>query len=179
VRRALAVSLLALAGAGCGGSHPPAAPPKLPPGYARYAASGVSFDHPAAWTRANDAPGLIEFYGAQGTGGFPPQVAIGSGKARNDLSQVVQYHRDTQKIRYPDYRVLAERAVTLPGAKGAHRIDAEYTLQRPQHPEAKVREIDLLVLTEDGRQLDFFVRGPVADFTAARLGTIFDSFRLQ
>ena len=43
----------------------------------------------------------------------------------------------------------------------------------------RVREVNLLVQTEDGRQLDFFVRSPAGDYAAAKLGAIFDSFRLR
>ena len=42
-----------------------------------------------------------------------------------------------------------------------------------------VRELNLLVLTEDGRALDFFVRSPAGDFADANLQAIFDSFRLR
>ena len=41
-----------------------------------------------------------------------------------------------------------------------------------------VREVNLLVQTEDGRQLDFFVRSPAGDYAAAKLATVFDSFRV-
>lgn len=35
------------------------------------------------------------------------------------------------------------------------------------------------MLTDDGRQLDFFVRSPAADYAGAKLDAVFDSFRLR
>jgi hypothetical protein len=176
MRRAALIGLLALAG--CGGSATPAPPPEVPAGFARYDGQGVSFDRPSAWTREEPEPGQVGFYGEPGEGGLPPQVAIGDAPARNELDDVVRLHKDTQKIRFPSYRVTQEEAVKLPGATAAHLIDAEYTMAKPRS-KVLVREVNLLVLTDDGRQLDFFVRSPAADYAGAKLGTVFDSFRLR
>jgi hypothetical protein len=173
----LALGLLA-ALAGCGGSKP--APRTEPPaGFARYDRAGISFDRPATWTQDEPTPGLTEFYGTPGQGGLPPQVAVGGETARNDLDDIVTLHKDMQKIRYPSYRVTEDRAVSLAGAAGAHKVDAEYSVHKPGSGPILLREVNLLVLTEDGRQLDFFVRSPAADFAGAKLDAIFDSFRLQ
>jgi hypothetical protein len=164
--------------AGCGGAKP--APRSEPPaGFARYDRAGVSFDHPAAWTQDEPTPGLTEFYGTPGEGGLPPQVAVGVETARNDLDDVVTLHKDMQQIRYPSYRVTRDQAVPLAGAAGAHWVDAEYSVHKPGSEPILLREVNLLVLTEDGRQLDFFVRSPAADFDGAKLPAIFESFRLQ
>jgi hypothetical protein len=186
MRRSLLVLLSVAAAAGCGGgggsshgSGEAGALPKLPAGFARYDVSGVSFGHPTGWTFAHDTAGLIEYYGAQGTGGFPPQVALGSGPARNSLADSVKLHKGLQKVRHRDYRVTEDRDVRVAGAAGAHRIAAEYSLQRPGHPAAKVREIDLLVLTRDGRQLDFFVRAPVDAYAGGQLDTILGTLHLS
>jgi hypothetical protein len=50
-----------------------------------------------------------------------------------------------------------------------HVIDATYRVKG-----AVLHEIDLLVQTDDGRQLDFFVRAPVG----VDLRAVFNSFRL-
>jgi hypothetical protein len=150
------IALLALAG--CGGA---AAPPPTPAGFTRFTGKGFTFDHPAGWTKETPQRGVVGFYG---TGAFPPQVAVGVGAAHNDLDAVVRLHKETQKIRFPSYRVHAEREV----AHG-HVIDATYRVKG-----AVLHEIDLLVQTQDGRQLDFFVRAPVG----VDLRTVFNSFRL-
>ena len=174
-----AAILLALALAGCGsGPDQPAPQPAPPDGFSRFEAQGVSFDHPRAWTRDEPAAGLTEFYGAAGEGGLPPQVAIGSGPARNDLADVVKLHKGSQKVRYPSYRVTRDEPFTLDGAAAAHVVDARYTMVMPGS-KVLVRELNLLVLTEDGRALDFFVRSPAGDFAGANLQAIFDSFRLR
>jgi hypothetical protein len=171
------VLLAALAITGCGGAT--AGPPPQPPaGFARHEAAGISFDRPAAWTYDEPQPGLTEFYGAPGRGGLPPQVAVGAAPARNELADVVRLHKDMQKIRHPSYVVTEDRAVALPGAAAAQRIDARYEVRKGDAEPILLRELNLLVVTEDGRQLDFFVRSPAADFDAARLGAIFASFRL-
>jgi hypothetical protein len=169
------IGLLALAG--CGGATS-APPPQTPAGFARYDGQGVTFDRPSAWTREEPEPGQVGFYGTPGEGGLPPQVAIGGAPARNDLGDVVKLHKDMQRIRFPSYRVTREQPVKLPGAAAAHLIDAEYTMAKPGS-KVLVREVNLLVLTDDGRQLDFFVRSPAADYEGAQLATVFDSFRLR
>ncbi len=129
MRRVLTLGLLA-ALAGCGGSKP--APRAEPPaGFARYDRAGISFDRPAAWTHDEPTPGLTEFYGTPGQGGLPPQVAVAGETARNDLDDVVTLHKDMQKIRYPSYRVTEDRAVSVAGAAGAHKVDAEYQIHKP------------------------------------------------
>jgi hypothetical protein len=183
MRPAAALSLLALAtaAAGCGGSGGPKQVPRgaPPAGFARYDADGISFDRPAAWTHDTPAPGLQEFYGTPGQGGFPPQVAIGAAKARNTLRDAVRFHKDTQKIRFPSYRVTTDEPRRLAGAEGAQLIDARYTVQKPGAEKVLLREVNLLVLTNDGRQLDFFVRSPAADYSGAKLDAIVNSFRLR
>jgi hypothetical protein len=150
------IALLALAGCGSAAVPPP------PPGFTRYAGDGFSFDHPAGWTRETPQRGVVGFYGR---GAYPPQVAVGTGVAHNDLDAVVRLHKETQRIRFPSYRVTAERRVPH-----GHVIDATYRVQG-----AVLHEIDLLVQTEDGRQLDFFVRAPVG----VDLRAVFDSFRVK
>jgi|GEM_PF-4060965 len=177
------VALSALALAACGGSSGGAgsstsAPAPLPAGFARFAERGVSFGHPRGWTRGDDARNLVEFYGAQGAGGLPPQVALGSGPARNTLAATVSLHNAMQRVSFPDYAVTAQRDVAVAGARAARRVDARYSAQRPGRARVRLRQVDLFVLTRDGRALDFFVRAPASDFDAARLGLVFDSFRL-
>jgi hypothetical protein len=181
MRRSMGLlSVLAVAAAGCGGSGGggPAPAPKLLAGFARYDASGVSFAHPSAWTFEKDKSGLIDFYGARGTGGFPPQVGIGIQAARNSLADTVRLHKGMQKVVYLKYRVTGEHNVTLAGATGARRIDAEYELKQPGKPAAMVREVNLLVLTSDKRQLDFFVRAPAADYGAQPMDAILGSLHI-
>ena len=124
------------------------------------------------------AAGLTEFDGVPVEGDLPPQVAIGAGPARNDLADVVKLHKDMQKVRFPTYRVTRDEPVELDGAAGAHVVDAEYTMAKAG-AKVLVREVNLLVLTEDGRALDFFVRSPARDYAGAKLQAIFDSFRLR
>jgi hypothetical protein len=165
--------------AGCGSGEPEAEPRSAPPaGFARYDASGISFDHPAKWTRDTPAEGQVEFYGTPGEGGLPPQVVIGDAPSRNSLEQVVEVHKGMQKVRFTTYDVTRDEPVELAGAEAAHVVDARYTMVS-QGAKVLVRETNLLVQTADGRQLDFFVRSPARDYTAAKLGAIFDSFRLR
>ena len=176
-RAALALALASVA-AGCGSGGPEPQPRSAPPsGFARYDAQGISFDHPSAWTRDTPAQGQIEFYGTPGEGGLPPQVVIGDAPARNDLDDVVKLHKGMQKVRFPSYDVARDEPIELAGAESAHVVDAQYTMVS-QGAKVLVREVNLLVQTDDGRQLDFFVRSPAGDYTAAKLGAIFDSFRL-
>jgi hypothetical protein len=149
------IALLALAGCGGAAVKPP------PHGFTRFTGKGFAFDHPASWTKETPQRGVVGFYG---TGTYPPQVAIGAGAAHNDLAAVVRLHKESQKIRFPSYRVNAERDVPH-----GHVIDATYRVKG-----AVLHEIDLLVQTDDGRQLDFFVRAPVG----VDLRAVFNSFRL-
>ena len=72
-----------------------------------------------------------------------------------------------------------DEPVELSGAEAAHVVsNARYTMVS-QGAKVLVREVNLLVQTEDGRQLDFFVRSPAGDYGAAKLQAIFDSFRLR
>ncbi|HWK27467.1 MAG TPA: hypothetical protein VNS09_12945 [Solirubrobacter sp.] len=169
----LTVAVLALAG--CGSSSSPA---PVPEGFVRASVSGATFDHPRTWTREEPQPGLVSFYGAAGEGGLPPQVGLGGDVARNELADSVRYHEDQQRIRFPDYRVTADRAASVAGATAAHLIDAQYTMAKPGS-KVLVREVNLLVLLPDGRQLDFFVRSPAGDYAGAKLDAVFDSFRVR
>ena len=173
--RLAAVLALACLAAGCGSSEPEPEPRKAPPaGFARYEAAGISFDHPSNWTRDAPAEGQVEFYGTPGEGGLPPQVVIGDAPARNRLRDVVKVHKGMQKARFTTYDVTRDEPVQLAGAEGAHVVDAQYTLVS-QGAKVLVRETNLLVETSDGRQLDFFVRSPAGDYSAAKLQAIFDS----
>jgi hypothetical protein len=175
MKRSLLLAILMLAGCGASPSRPH---PAAPAGFARYDAAGVSFDRPSAWTREQPEPGLISYYGRPGEGGLPPQVGLGSAPARNDLRDAVAFHKDTQKIRHPDYTVRADRDAEVAGAAAARLVDAEYTLTKPGSA-VRVREVNVLVLTQDGRQLDFFVRAPVRDYAPAELDAVLASLRLR
>jgi hypothetical protein len=83
-----------------------------------------------------------------------------------------------QKVRFTTYDVTRDEPVQLAGAEAAHVVDARYTMVS-QGAKVLVREVNLLVETKDGRQLDFFVRSPAGDYSAAKLQAIFDSFALQ
>jgi hypothetical protein len=149
------IALIALAGCG-------SAPAPPPPGFTRYAGDGFHFDHPSGWTQETPQRGVVGFYGR---GAYPPQVAVGTGVAHNELHAVVRLHKETQKIRFPSYQVTAERDVPH-----GHVIDATYRVRG-----AVLHEVDLIVQTGDGRQLDFFVRAPVG----VDLRAVFNSFALS
>ena len=102
---------------------------------------------------------------------------IGDAPARNDLRDVVKLHKGMQRVRFTTYDVTRDEPVEVPGAQAAHVVDARYTMDS-QGAKVLVREVNLLVQTKDGRQLDFFVRSPARDYAAARLATVFDSFRV-
>lgn len=177
MRRLAIVLALGCLAAGCGSGEPE--PRGAPPsGFARYDADGISFDHPSGWTRDTLEQGQTEFYGRPGEGGLPPQVVIGDAPARNDLRDVVKLHKGTQKVRFTTYDIKRDEPVELAGAEAAHVVDAQYTMVS-KGAKVLVREVNLLVQTEDGRQLDFFVRSPAGDYGAAKLQAIFDSFRLR
>ena len=88
---------------------------------------------------------------------------IGDAPARNDLRDVVKVHKGMQKLRFTTYDVKRDEPVELAGAEGRTRVDAQYTMVS-QAAKVLVREVNLLVQTEDGRQLDFFVRSPAGDY---------------
>jgi hypothetical protein len=176
IRPTLIACALAAVAAGCGGGEPEPPRSATPTGFERYQGRGISFDRPTAWTRDTPAEGQVEFYGTPGEGGLPPQVMIGDAPARNHLRDVVKLHKGMQKVRFTTYDVTRDEPVEVPGAEAAHVVDAQYTMVS-QGAKVLVRETNLLVQTNDGRQLDFFVRSPARDYDAAKLATIFDSFR--
>ena len=124
---------------------------------------------PAAWTRDTPAEGQIEFYGTPGEGGLPPQVVIGDAPARNDLRDVVKLHKGMQKVRFTDLRRDPRRAGRARRRRGRARR------RRPVHdglrraPRCSCARSTCSSQTEDGRQLDFFVRSPAGDYSAAKL----------
>ena len=93
---------------------------------------------------------------------------IGDAPARNNLRDVVKVHKGMQKVRFTTYDVTRDEPVKLAGAEAAHVVDAQYTMVS-KGAKVLVREVNLLVETEDGRQLDFFVRSPAGDYAAAKL----------
>ena len=102
---------------------------------------------------------------------------IGDARARNDLRDVVKLHKGMQKVRFTTYDVTRDEPVEIAGAEAAHVVDAQYTMVS-KGAKVLVREVNLLVQTEDGLYSDFFVRSPAGDYAAAKLATVFDSFRV-
>ena len=173
--------------AGCGGGDEPARPappPPTPPGFEAVAGEHYTFARPSEWQAiptSGEQPEGKELLGFQtpdgGAGGLPSQVGLGLNRAyRDPLAKAVALAKDENEIVYPEYEVLAERSVPMPGGE-AYRIDAEYA-SFTEEP-VRVKTVDLLVQTPEKVQLNFFVRGPAEDFDRLRLPEILDSFRLR
>jgi len=154
----------------------------VPPGFSVYRGEGFSFAHPRRWAASREPQQngdvLIEVAGPTGAGGFGPQVANGYGPASASFNEIVELHKTSSQAVHSDYRVLNESRSAIDGARDAWVIEAEYLLAQPGGPPTRIRTINLLVLTEGGTQMNFFVRSPLSDFEASQLQRVFASFRL-
>jgi hypothetical protein len=179
-RRVAAILGLALLVPACGGGDEPPKPPPVPTGFVREEGREWTFARPSDWAKLQTKPAagkqLVGFESAAGPTGLPAQVGLGIGHDfPNELAQAVQLAKEQSKITYPDYRVLREHRIELPGAD-AYRIDAEYSSF--QDEPVPVRTVDLLVQTPGDVQMNFFVRAAATDFERLDLERIVRSFRV-
>jgi hypothetical protein len=172
--RALIAGLIAAALAGCGAAAP--SPP--PRGFVNASGGHFSFARPAGWRPIEMRDrGSVGFQSVPGAHGIPTQVGLGFAEDYpNSLEAAVDFAKGESRIVYPDYEVVAERWLKVPGAR-AYRIDSTYS-SFASSPTV-VRNVDLYVQTEDGVQLNLFVRGPAEDWDEARVRTIVDSLEVK
>ena len=180
---ALAMGALLLLTGACAGEMSAGGADEPPPrGVEVFRGEGFSFWRPAEWaiTKEPDAVGGQRVFaeGRPGQGGLPPQVGIGYGPRENTFEDVLRAHKDDSATRYANYRVRGEEDLEIEGSERARRIEATYDLALPGREMTTIRAVDVLVLTRDGRQMDFFVQAPESDFDAARLGDLGRSLRL-
>jgi hypothetical protein len=181
-RRAVIAALCALV-AGCGGGK--AAPPEpvpAPPGFEAVEGTHYSFVRPAGWSevRMEAQPAgkqAVAFESASGAHGLPTQVGAGTAEDYPDsLSGAVSFAKDESRVVYPGFRVTAERAFSIEGAEG-YRVDSVYDSFAPTP--STVQGVDLYVQTDEGVQLNFFIRGPAEDWDEAQVTRMIDSLRVR
>jgi hypothetical protein len=180
---AVAVSAAACSsGGGDGGGQQPAAPAAPPAGFATHQGDGYTIDYPSSWTvsekpNSSGGPPVISILGANGAGGFPPQIAIGHDtNYRSSFDDAMEIFR-TVSIGKAG-QVVADQPTTLPGAERAQRT--EYTLQQQGTggQQYTIRHIEIHALTPGKTMFDVLVRAPKEDFDRAQLAKALDSFRI-
>lgn len=187
MRRRLPAALAALAAGlalpACGGDDRPAPRPVAAPpaGFASAQGERWAFAYPRGWSRITRPDGrptrITGFQDTSLSARLPVQAGVGvNADYRNELADAVRLAKDESRIAYPGYRVLDERRVKLPGAR-AYRIDAVY--ESFSEEPVSIRTTDLLVQTDDGVQMNFFVRGPEAEFERAGLAQIVRTFQVR
>lgn len=190
MRRPLTIlcGVLAVSVAACGGgdddAKPRASAPPAPAGWVVKRGPDYAFAHPPGWKvqrERREPRGTIQsVYGPAGRGGLPPQIAVGrTPDDESSFELALRAFRADSQISRARWKVLSERRVKLAGASDARMIEARYLQATPKKTTEPVRTIDLLVRTEGGTQLDLLVRAPEAEFDAARLRAVVDSFRVS
>jgi hypothetical protein len=190
VRRVLAVTATlavvaasaACSSGGSGGGEEPAAPAAPPAGFASYQGAGYTIAYPSGWSvsqkpNSSGGPPVISILGANGTGGFPPQIAIGHDtNYSSDFDDAMEIFR-TVSIGKAG-RVVSDQATKLAGAERAQRT--EYTLQQQGAggQQYTIRAIEIHALTPGRTMYDVLVRAPREDFDRAQLAKALDSFRI-
>jgi len=180
---ALAV-LLALAGCGGGGSEP-ARVRKLPTGFRVYEAPDFVLAYPSSWGEVSSRPSVTghgRYYQVLEPGpqdDLRPQIGLGRGGTRGSFSRIVDFNKTIEKTRYPRWRLVAERDIDVPGAKRAHLIETNYLLATRNGPPTPTREIQLLLQTPAGVQMDLAVRAPEQQFDSTPLRKVISAFRVR
>jgi hypothetical protein len=179
VTRILSLTALALLLAACGSDAGDGASGggDVPQGYKRLDGPGYTLAYPAGWQRL-DAAGSRGAQGPKGTGGLAPQAAVGRGKVTAPLNLAVNGLKADNRVRRAGYKVVRDAPYDLPGAKGAHLVEATYD-EVTGAQTTPVRTIDVLAQTQDGVALDLFLRAPAADFDRAGLRKVLTTFRLK
>ena len=173
------IIVLALVLAGCGGSSGPDKPESVPSGFKTMNGPGYSFAYPSSWETLDNIEGGTGAQGPKGTGGLAPQAAVGRGETTASLDNSVDGFIANNRIRRAGWKVVKQEDYKLDGAKDAHLIEATYNEVTGGTATTPVRTIDVLVQTDKGMAYDLFLRAPDADFDAARLREILDTFRLK
>lgn len=175
-----------LALAACGGEDdgkPRVSASPAPAGWTVRQGPDYAFAYPDGWKvqpERREPRGTIQsVYGPAGAGGLPPQIAVGrTPDDEGSFDMALRAFRADSQVARARWKVLSERRVKLDGASDARLIEARYLQATPEKTTEPVRTIDLLVRTEGGTQLNLFVRAPEAEFDAARLRAVVDSFRV-
>jgi hypothetical protein len=188
-RPLLAAALAAtLAIAGCGGGsddhdRPQTVNAPVPSGFSLKRGPDYEFAHPSSWEvqpQRRESKGSIQsVLGPAGTGGLPPQIAVGrTPDDKGSFDMALRTWKADNQIRRARFKIVSERAVKLDGASDARLIEARYLQATPEKTTEMVRTLDLIVRTTSGTQLALLVRAPEGDFDKARLRAVVDSFRV-
>jgi hypothetical protein len=188
-RPLLAAALSAtLAIAGCGGGNddddrPQAVNAPVPSGFSLKRGPDYAFAYPSSWKvqpeRRESRGSIQSVLGPAGTGGLPPQIAVGrTPDDKGSFDMALRTWKADNQIRRARFKIVSERAMKLEGATDARLIEARYLQATPEKTTEMVRTLDLLVRTKSGTQLDLLVRAPEGDFDKARLRAVVDSFRV-
>lgn len=179
-----ALALLALL-AGCGGGSGSAQGGKPPAGFRVYHGPDFDLAYPSSWGEVTDRPALSgpgHYYQvlAPGPGrGMSPQIALGRGRASGAFARVVDFNKLDQKTGYPRWRLVGERDIDVPGAEQAHEIETTYLLSIAGGPPTPTREVQVLLRTPKGVQMDLAVRAPEQQFDSVPLRKVISAFRVR
>jgi hypothetical protein len=176
--------LVALALAGCGGSGGDEQPTAgAPAGFTTYQASWFSISYPVGWTvseKPNSTGGspVISILGPNGSGGFPPQIAIGhNANYSSDFDDAMEVFR-LASIGQTG-AVVSDQPTQLAGAERAQRTEYTQPQQGTDGQQRTIRHVELHALTPGRTMFDVLVRAPQEDFDGAQLLQALDTFRVK
>jgi hypothetical protein len=189
VRRPRATVILLLlavatAASGCrnaGGDDPAAA--ATPTGFTTYQAPRYSIAYPAGWQlsekpSATGGPPVLSILGPAGTGGFPPQIAVGHDtNYPSDFDDAMEVYRLTAIGQTGT--VVSDQPIQLAGAERAQRTEYTEPQQDRDGQQYTIRVVDLHVLTPAHTMFDVLVRAPQEDFDGAQLTQALNTFRVK
>jgi hypothetical protein len=179
-RRSLAVALVAgLLSAGCGGgasdgtkpSDAPRAQP-VPAGYTPVRAGGLTFAHPAVW-KAMARPPQGWLYGAVLRNGQITEIQAGViGKVPQAPAAALVADAASSGIEFNAVNVQrgGNRAVTIPGAREAIRVD--YTYATAEGRTSDHRATDVSVVWGTGRAAVVRITGLQARLAPAQIDQV-------
>lgn len=183
VPMAAALALLVML-AGCGGGSK-SKPTPVPPGFTVYRGPDFELAYPTGWGKVTKKPSVTgsgTYYQVLGPGpqdGLPPQVGLGRGRANGHFKTVVELNKTAEKATSTQWRLVDEHDVAVTGAKDAHLIETTYLLPLKTGTSVRTREIQLLVRTAHGTQMDLLVRAPAAQFNSLPLRKVVSAFRVR
>lgn len=176
--------LLALTGCGGGGSES-AQGGRPPAGFRVYRGPDFALAYPASWGEVSSRPSVTghgRYYQVLGPGGendLRPQIGLGRGGTGGSFSRIVDLNKTIEKTGYPRWRLVAEHDIDVPGAKQAHLIETNYLLAMQNGPPTPTREVQVLLRTPKGVQMDLAVRAPEQKFDSVPLRKVISAFRVR